>query len=88
MTFPFEDVEVVRSMSSIRWAGVWAHILWLSGAVFVVIGIVSGAMDARVGLDAINWFLLAIAFFTACITQVIAGALAWYLRTTEPKKAE
>jgi sorbitol-specific phosphotransferase system component IIC len=88
MKFPFEDLEVVRSMSSIRWVGVWTHILWLPGAVFVIIGIVSGAMDARIGLDAIHWFLLAIAFFTACITQAIAGALAWYLRTTEPKKEE
>ena len=88
MKFPFEDLEVVRSRSSIRWAGVWTHILWLPGAVFVIIGIVSGAMDARIGLEATHWFLLAIAFFTACITQAIAGALAWYLQTTEPKKEE
>jgi hypothetical protein len=88
MKFPFEDRETVRSMSSIRWAGMWTHILWPLGAVFVIIGIVSGAMDARIGLEATHWFLLAIAFFTACITEVIAGALAWYLRTTEPKKEE
>ena len=88
MKFPFEDRETVRSMSSIRWVGMWTHILWPLGAVFVIIGIVSGAIDARIGLEATHWFLLAIAFFTACITQVIAGALAWYLRTTEPKKEE
>ena len=39
MKYPFEDLEVVRSRSSIRWAGVWTHILWLSGAVFVIIGV-------------------------------------------------
>ncbi len=84
MKFPFEDREVVRS--SIRAGGLTTHICWLLGAIFAIIGIVTGAIDARIGLEAIHWFLLAIAFFTACITQAIAGALAWYLRTTEPKK--
>ena len=88
MRFPFEDLEVVRSRSSIRWAGVWAHTLWLSSAVFVIIGVVAGATDTRIGLEAIHWLLLAIALFTACITQVISGALAWYLKTTEPKKEQ
>ncbi len=88
MKFPFEDREVVRSRSSIRWAGLWTHILWLLGAVFVIIGIVAGAIEARIGLEAIHWFLLAIALFAASTTQAIAGALAWYLQTTEPKKEE
>jgi hypothetical protein len=88
MKFPFEDLEVVRSRSSIRLAGLWTHILWISGAVFVIIGVVAGAIDARIGLEATHWFLLAIALFAASITQAIAGALAWYLQTTEPKKGE
>ena len=88
MKFPFEDREVVKSRSSIRWAGLWTHILWLLGAVFVILGIIAGAIDARIGLEATHWFLLAIALFAASITQAIAGALAWYLQTTEPKKGE
>ena len=82
--FPFEDREVVRS--SIRWAGLMTHILWLLGAIFAIIGIVAGAIDARIGLEAIHWFLLAIALFAASVTQAIGGAVSWYLETTEPKK--
>jgi hypothetical protein len=66
----------------------WTHILWLLGAVFVILGIIAGAIDARIGLEATHWFLLAIALFAASITQSIGEALAWYLQTTEPKKAE
>ena len=88
MKFPFEDLEVVRSRSSIRLAGLWTHILWIPGAVFVIIGVVAGAIDARIGLEATHWFLLAIALFAASITQAIGGALAWYLQTTEPKKEQ
>jgi hypothetical protein len=88
MKFPFEDLEVVRSRSSIRLAGLWTHILWLPGAVFVILGVVAGALDARIGLEATHWFLLAIALFAACITQAIALALAWYLQTAELKKEE
>ena len=88
MKFPFEDREAVKSRSSIRWAGLWTHILWLLGAVFVILGIIAGAIDARIGLEAIHWFLLAIALFAASITQSIGGAVAWYLQTTEPKKEE
>jgi hypothetical protein len=84
MKFPFEDREVVRS--SIRSAGLSTHICFLLGAIFAIIGIVAGAMDARIGLEAIHWFLLAIALFTASITYSISSAVSWYLETTKPKK--
>ena len=88
MKFPFEDREVVRSRSSIRWAGLWTHILWLLGAVFIIIGIVAGAIDARIGLEATHWFLLAIALFAASTTANIGWAVSWYLETLEAKKEQ
>jgi len=86
MKFPFEKREVVRT--SIRAGGLGTHICWFLGAIFAIIGIVAGAIDARIGLEAIHWFLLAIALFTASITQNIGFAVSWYLETTEPKKEE
>ena len=86
MKFPFEDREVVRS--SIRSAGLSTHICFFLGAIFAIMGIIAGVIGAPIGLEAIHWFLLAIALFAASITQSIAGALAWYLQTTEPKKEE
>ncbi len=86
MKFPFEKREVVRA--GIRSAGLGTHICWLLGAIFAIIGTVGGAIDARIGLEATHWLLLAIALFVACITQAIAGAVAWYLETTEPRKEE
>ena len=84
MRFPFEDREVVRT--SLRWGGMSTHIYWFLGAIFAIIGIVGGAIDARVGLEATHWFLLAIALFAASITYSISSAVSWYLETIEPKK--
>jgi uncharacterized membrane protein len=86
MKFPFEKREVVRA--GIRSAGLGTHICWILGAIFAIIGIVGGAIEARIGLEVIHWLLLAIALFTASISQAIGGALAWYLETTEAKKEE
>ena len=86
MKFPFEDREVVRS--SIRAGGLGTHICWILGAIFAIIGIVGGAIDARIGLEATHWFLLAIALFAASITSRIGSAVSWYLETTEAKREE
>ncbi len=86
MKFPFEDREVVRS--SIRAGGLTTHSCWFLGAIFAIIGIVGGAIDARIGLEAIHWFLLAIALFAASITANIGWAVSWYLETTEAKKEQ
>jgi hypothetical protein len=86
MKYPFEDREVVRS--SLRWEGMSAHICWILGAIFAILGIVGGATDARIGLEATHWFLLSIALFAACITQSIGFALSWYLETLEARKKE
>ena len=86
MLYPFEDREKVRA--SIRSGGLSTHICWFLGAIFAIIGIVGGAIDARIGLEAIHWFLLAIALFAASITSNIGWAVSWYLETIEAKKKE
>ena len=64
------------------------HIWWLLGVVFTIIGIVAAAIDAAIGLGAMNWFLLAIVAFLAGMSYFIYWAVAIYLRTTEAKKEE
>jgi len=86
MPFPFEDREVVRT--SLRSGGLGTHICWLLGAIFAVLGIIAGAMNITLGLEATHWFLLSIALFAASITQNIGFALSWYLETLEAKSKE
>ncbi len=86
MLYPWENRELVRT--SIRAGGLSTKICWFLGAIFAIIGIVGGAIDARIGLEATHWFLLAIALFAASITSSIGGAVSWYLETTEAKKKE
>jgi len=84
MRFPFEDREVVRT--SIRSGGLSTHICWFLGAIFAILGIITGAMNTALGLEATHWFLLSIALFAASITQNIGFAVSWYLETLEAKK--
>jgi hypothetical protein len=86
MRFFFEDREVVRT--SLRSGGLGTHICWFLGAIFAILGIIAGAMNATLGLEATHWFLLSIALFAASITQSIGYALSWYLETLEAKSKE
>ncbi len=50
----------------------WMHsIFTYLGAVFIIIGIVSDAINKVLGLESINWFLLAIAFW-------LIGIFTWF----------
>jgi hypothetical protein len=53
----WEDREKVKA--NIRSEGWSAHICWFLGAVFAVLGIVAGAMNASLGLSSTGWLLLA-----------------------------
>jgi len=86
MQFPFENREVVRA--SIRSGGLSTHICWFLGAIFAVLGIIAGAMNTTLGLEATHWFLLSIALFAASTTQNIGFAVSWYLETLEAKSKE
>ena len=84
MPYRWENRE--KMGASIRSAGLWGHICWFLGAIFAIIGIVAGAIDASVGLEATHWFLLAAVTALLSIPFYIGVAMAWYLKTTETKK--
>ena len=55
------------------------HIWWIIGAIFAILGIIAGAIDAAIGLEATHWFLLAIVAFLAGMSYFIYWAVAMYL---------
>ena len=63
----------------------FARIFSILGLIFVILGIISDATNAPIGLESISWFLIAIGFFVASITPCLGWAVAVYLRNT-PKK--
>ena len=78
MPYRWEDREKMRA--SIRSAGLWGLVCWFLGAIFAIIGIVAGAIDASIGLEAIHWFLLAAVTALFSVTFYIGWAVAWYLQ--------
>ena len=72
-------------------ATMWAMlggVCWFLGVIFAILGIVAAAIDAAIGLGAMNWFLLAIATLMTSAIWYLSWAVAIYLRTTEAKKEE
>jgi len=63
---PIKSREELRPL--VRSFGLQAHICWWLGAVFAVLGIIAGAMNASLGLSSTGWLLLAIAVFVAGIS--------------------
>ncbi len=80
----WEDRE--KMIASLGQNGWWGHVLWFLAVIFVILGIIADAVNSPLGLEAISWFLLAIAAFLASITYFIGWAVSWYLKTTEAKK--
>ena len=62
-----------------------AHICWLLGAVFAVVGVIGEAINVTLGLGPISWLLLSIAAFVASIPQLLGWHLAVYLDAIETK---
>ena len=85
MTRHWEDPEKMRA--GIGQSGQWGHNLWFLAAAFAILGIISDAINSPLGLEAMSWFLLAIATFLASITYFIGWAVGWYLKIN-PKKKE
>ena len=77
MPYHWEDRQ---RMADVRGTGLWAHVCWFLGAIFAIIGIVAGAIDAPIGLEATHWFLLAIVAALLGIPFFMGVALSWYLR--------
>ena len=67
-----------------------ARFCWLFGVIFLILGIVSDAINRTLGLESISWFLLAIGLFAAGILLMFFWAVGMYLHATgaESKKEE
>ncbi|MBA7693180.1 hypothetical protein ES703_101756 [subsurface metagenome] len=83
---PFKDREEARA--ALGPMGLMAHICWWLGIVFVILGIIAGAMNATLGLESIVWLLLAIAAFLAGLMPWLAWAVALHLLGVEGKSKE
>ena len=66
----------------------WSRIASVLGLVFAVLGIISDATNATLGLEPISWFLLAISVSVVSIAPCIGWAVAAYLRSMEAKKEQ
>ena len=81
---PVKSREELRPL--VRSFGLQAHICWWLGAVFAVLGIIAGAMNASLGLSSTGWLLLAIAVFVAGMPAWLTMTWARHLLGIEPKK--
>ena len=62
-----------------------AFVLWLLGIAFVVLGVVSDAMNVNLVLQSISWFMLAMFFGLSATVSWITWMLAVHLDTIEAK---
>jgi hypothetical protein len=60
-----------------------ADIFWYPIIAFVLLGIISDAVNKPLGLESMTWFLLAIVVGVASIGRLNHWAVAWYLNTNE-----
>ena len=56
--------------------------LWMS-IIFLLLGIISDAVNITLGLEPMSWFLLAIAFVVAAVFFRLGWAVSWYLNTNK-----
>jgi len=56
---------------------------WPPAVVFLLLGIISDAVNVTLGLEAIHWFLLGIAALLAAIFFRMGRAIFWYLNTAQ-----
>ena len=80
---PFENREEI--MNTLGPMGLGFHICWWLGIVFVLMGVVSDAINMTIGLESISWLLLAIATFMAGIPMLLTWALAMHLLSMEAR---
>ena len=63
----------------------FSRIFSVIGLLFVILGVISDAINASIGLESISWFLVAICFFVASITPCLGWAVAVYLRNSSKR---
>ena len=71
---PFKNREEART--TLNPMGLAGHICWWLGGTFAVLGIVAGAKDIAIGLQSMNWLVLAIAAFVAGIPMWLTWSVA------------
>ena len=56
---------------------------WPFAVVFLLLGIISDAVNVPLGLEATHWFLLGIAALLAAVFFRMGRAIYWYMITTK-----
>ena len=56
---------------------------WPFAVVFILLGIISDAVNVPLGLEATHWFLLGIAALLAAVFFRMGRAIYWYMITTQ-----
>ena len=81
---PIKSREELKPI--IRTMGLQGHFCFFLGIVFVILGIVAGAMNTSLGLNSTGWLLVAIAVFVASIPAWLTMLWARRLLGIESKK--
>ena len=79
----WENREFVKARLSS--SGMGAHVCFVLGIIFAVLGIIADAASITLGLTSVSWFLLAIVTLVLSIIWFFGVGLAWYLTTTDRK---
>ena len=66
-------------------SGMGAHVCFVLGIIFAVLGIIADAANVTLGLTSVSWFLLAIVTLVVGLMWFFGVGLAWYLISTEAK---
>ncbi len=72
-----------KAMEEVRPCAKQEDRAWPAAAVFALLGIVSDLIHLPLGLQATNWFLLAIGAMLAAIFFRLGRLAYWYLETTK-----
>jgi len=74
---PFKNREEAKA--ALSQMGLMGHIFFFAGVIFVILGVVGGAMKTTIGLESTIWLLIAIAVFLASLPCWITWAVAMHL---------
>ncbi len=72
-----------KAIADVRGCARMEDLSWPPAVVFLLLGIVSDAVNVTLGLQAIHWFLLGIAALLAAIFFRMGRAIFWYLNTAK-----
>jgi len=79
----WENREFIKA--GLGLSGTGAHVCFVLGIIFTVLGIIADAANVTLGLTSVSWFLLAIVTLVVSIIWFFGVGLAWYLTTTDRK---